>query len=235
MRFQLRGDPPEIDFDNSLVLLVGFGESGSCPYEYGGVEIDVADKVVSIIDGGDPDRACTDDYNPRMLGLRLDRRMLPEGIFRVKPPTGAAVSVAADHVESAPQEDPTYPAPPPDRLTAPFSVYVTLDPEPVTSDDQLGVGIRNDGDAPVVADVGIQLDRWTGLGFERQDLPRIRGNRDVVRVAPGDEEQLLTVDLGGHAVSSGWYRVTLDAEVMFRGYGSILVRRAVEVLEPSEA
>ena len=226
-RFRLTGDHPDVDFDTQVVIFVGFGESGSCPYEHGGVEIDAAEKRVSFIDGADGATACTDDYNPRTLGLTMDRNSLPDGVFQVQPPNGAAVSVAAEPVETPPQEEP-------DVVSAKISeVNVTLDPEPVATDRRLDVGVRNDSDEQVATNRLVRLDRWTGLGFEPADPPQVKGDGDIIEAGLGAEEHLLDIDVAAHGLTPGWYRVTVDLGVTTGDYGRLLIRRAVELVEPS--
>lgn len=228
-RFRLTGDPPDVDFDTQVVIFVGFGESGSCPYEHGGVEIDAVEKRVSFIDGADGAAACTDDYNPRTLGLTIDRTLLPDGVFQVQPPNGAAVSVAAKRAEMPPQEEP-------DVVSATISeVYVALDPEPVATDGQLDVGVRNDSNERVAADRLVRLDRWTGLGFEPADPPQVKGDGDVIEVGSGAEEHLLAIDVAAHGLTPGWYRVTVNLGVTTGDYGRLLARHSVELAEPSES
>jgi hypothetical protein len=100
-RFRLQGEPVEVDFDTGVVLFVGFGESGSCPYEHSHVVLDPGRRLVSVV-GRPPDaNGCTDDYNPRTLGLRVDRRDLPDGSFLIAPPNWPPLRVAIDGAEAA--------------------------------------------------------------------------------------------------------------------------------------
>jgi hypothetical protein len=223
-RFRLAGKPPDVDLESHVVLLVGFGESGSCPYEHSGVLVERAAGLVSLIEAGSVERACTDDYNPRTIGFAIDRRDLPDGIFRVIPPNGAPVSVAAAPVRAAPQEEP-------DVISAAISdVRVTLDPDPAQSDGTLRVSIRNDGDSAVATAPPVRLDRWTGVGFEPASPDALTANGDVVVVRPGAQMLLLSADLAGYGLGPGWYRVTVDLDVTTGGFGRLLVRRAVELI-----
>jgi hypothetical protein len=225
-RFRLSGHPVEVDFDTHVVLLVGFGESGSCPYRYGGVEIDRAAGLVALMDRNQGARVCTQDYNARTIGLTIDRSLLPDGVFQVEPPNGGLVSVAARPVVEAPQEDP-------DVVSASISaVYVTLDPEPVNTDGELRVGVRNESNARVVTIPLARLDRWTGLGFEPADPPQVSGNGDPVSIEPGSERLLLTLSMGAYDLEPGWYRVTLDLDVETGDFGRLLIRRSVEIIPP---
>ena len=91
-RFGLGGTPPGIDFEKEVVMLVGFGESGSCPYEYEGVRIE-RDIPALALALDHPGGGCTSDYNPRTIGVALRREDLPTGVVRVYTPDGGRIPV----------------------------------------------------------------------------------------------------------------------------------------------
>lgn len=76
-------EPPAVDFDDSVVVAVETGYSGSCP-ETRLDEIAIDDSAVELVINTITDEmACTDDYNPRVYVVELDRAVLPEPPFTV--------------------------------------------------------------------------------------------------------------------------------------------------------
>jgi hypothetical protein len=76
------GSPDDLA-DGEVAILLGFGESGSCPEEVREVRVDADAGEVLVdreIEGG-PGQACTDDYNPRTIVLAVDGEVLPDGPF----------------------------------------------------------------------------------------------------------------------------------------------------------
>ena len=85
-RHRLDGEPAAVNFDEQAVLLTSFGESSSCPYEHGGVDIDVDEGTLEFVDGARGRRVCTDDFVPRTLVVAVDLDQLPASPVRVTPP-----------------------------------------------------------------------------------------------------------------------------------------------------
>jgi hypothetical protein len=75
--FDLDGSPSEaLGPEDSEVLFVYFGESGSCPVEPGEVEVEA--KNLRIPDDG-KHGACTLDFRPRTFVYRVAEGAIPEG------------------------------------------------------------------------------------------------------------------------------------------------------------
>lgn len=76
------GSPDDLD-DDEVAILIGFGESGSCPEEIHELRVDTDAGEVVVERGLEDDgaRACTDDYNPRTIVLGVDAAALPDEPF----------------------------------------------------------------------------------------------------------------------------------------------------------
>jgi hypothetical protein len=80
--YRAEGSPDDLA-GGEVAILVGFGESGSCPEEISEIRVDAdASEVLVVreIEGG-PGQACTDDYNPRTIVLGVDGEALPDEPF----------------------------------------------------------------------------------------------------------------------------------------------------------
>ena len=78
------GSPQDLA-DDEVAILLGFGESGSCPEEVTEVAVDRDGGDVLVrrgLEGGSA-QACTDDWNPRTIVLAVDGAALPDGAFRL--------------------------------------------------------------------------------------------------------------------------------------------------------
>ena len=76
------GSPDDLA-DGEVAILLGFGESGTCPAEIHGIRVDVETGEVIVdrrIDVG-PGQGCTDDYNPRTIVIAVDAEALPDEPF----------------------------------------------------------------------------------------------------------------------------------------------------------
>ena len=84
-RFHMSGDPPDTNMHEGAVLMVGFGESGTCPLRYGGILFE--DRLIRInekpreeIENMDPDvlYGCTLDFRFRTLVFALPESRVPK-------------------------------------------------------------------------------------------------------------------------------------------------------------
>lgn len=80
--YRAEGAPEDLE-DGEVAILLGFGESGSCPEEVREIRVDdeAGEVVVDRQIEGDPGQGCTDDYNPRTIVLAVDAAALPDGPF----------------------------------------------------------------------------------------------------------------------------------------------------------
>jgi hypothetical protein len=83
-RFRFRGSVPEVDFDQSLAIVAGTGESSVCPLTPPVARLSEEPGVLILESGttGGPD--CTDDFNPRAFLLAVPRDRLPDGGISVE-------------------------------------------------------------------------------------------------------------------------------------------------------
>lgn len=218
-RFGMTGSAPSVDFADRVLLFVGFGESGSCPYVFDGIEVD--DQILRLLDAQDQE-ACTSDYNPRTVVLGMDRGILPEGFITVDMPagvTGAVISLP----ESA--------EPPPVDLTAvgasTTGVDLIVEPQSVPVGDDVTVHIANTTEQERVRTAPwVTVDRWTGHHFEA--VGEIDPGGDLVEVGPSDTVELMTLSTADSvfAAGTGWFRVTAPAvNFMSAGNGRIMGAR----------
>jgi hypothetical protein len=224
-RFGLSGTPAALNFDREVALFVGFGESGSCPLVYEGVNLDAASRVVSVLFESESG-ACTGDYNARTIVLAIDRDRLPDGVFQVEA-AGDPVSVAAERIDTPPQEGPI------GVSAAVSAVSLELDPEEVPADGRLRVAIRNDTYERLNPLPEFHIDRWTGFGFELARPVTLPMDFGVV-VESGVEELFLTLDLREYELSPGWYRITVPIAITSGQFGGLDIRRSFEVVERSD-
>ena len=82
--YRAEGSPADLD-DGEVAILLGFGESGSCPEEIREVRVDdeAGEVIVDRELEGGPGQPCTDDYNPRTVVLGVDGDVLPVEPFRL--------------------------------------------------------------------------------------------------------------------------------------------------------
>jgi len=82
--FGLSGPRPEIDWQRSIVLLVGTGEAGTCPLSFEGLSLNRETHLLTVhvrIRGSKFRRRliCTADWSPRTFVISMPRRSLPTG------------------------------------------------------------------------------------------------------------------------------------------------------------
>ena len=85
-RHRLDGEPPVVNYDDNAVLITAFGQSSSCPYDYGGIDVDAKEGTVEFLDAARGRRVCTDDFVPRTIVVAIGREALPPSPMRVTPP-----------------------------------------------------------------------------------------------------------------------------------------------------
>jgi hypothetical protein len=75
---------PEINWDTTMVLFAGTGESSGCPLVLDTVEFHEDDRVIGIGASMDvpEDTMCTMDWTPRVFVLALDREITGDGELR---------------------------------------------------------------------------------------------------------------------------------------------------------
>lgn len=225
-RFGLSGKPVETDFSRSVLLVLGFGESGTCPRELDGV-VAGADRVrVSFgIDGVDEDEqvACTHDYNPRTFVLEANRTMIPERGFVLELDQGGTrYFVLAGTATGEPPAGPSM-----TWVSAREDADLSLTPDPAVATDGQTVELvlANHGEVTAFSSSGggprtAALQRWDRqrwLPAPRQEPydrhPALTLND--VEVEPGERAAFATVDTS--ELAPAWYRV--DASISLRGYG----------------
>ncbi len=107
-------DPPAVDFDGHVVAAVETGYSGSCP-ETRLDEITFSDSEVALVINTITDEmACTDDYNPRVYVVALQREHLPEPPFVLGRHDAPALMVQFEEDLRVPGAEPGRPRPAPD-------------------------------------------------------------------------------------------------------------------------
>lgn len=198
-RFGLAGAVPRVDLERQVALFAGFGESGSCPFVYGGVEIDIAGGRAGLMAADAPPRDCTSDYNPRTLVVAVDRELLPAGPFHLRVDRDwHTLSVRSAAVPPEPPAD--------DDDATGFGLVVA--PAPVDGLLTAEVENRRPTD-PVVAHRRVRLDRWTGHHWQPATPPDVSSpTPEPLTVGPGERGTLLTIDLAPLALAPGWYRLT---------------------------
>lgn len=151
------GEPPEIDFESSIVVAYEIGYSGSCP-ETRLDEVTVDDtgiqpKVVTISE----EMMCTADYNPRTYVFAVDRAALPAPPFTV----GDAIEVGDDLREPGSVPTRVGPAPVVPGPDLPDLIEVGF-PWPATIDLECGVEALGPINGVVwVSDLEATPPEWT--------------------------------------------------------------------------
>lgn len=228
-RFQLEGDPPDVDWNVSALLFLGFGESGTCPARFDGVEVDGRNVRMHIGTDGGPDG--TSDYHPRTFVVEVGRDQLPPGGFwltteqygrfvlatspQPQPPTGPWM--LRTMTAEAPQID----------LLAEPSAAAAGTPVEVVLDNE-------DGPVTVSADVlPAVLERWEAqrwLPAAGQDgykgRPAIATQQQ--EAAPGQRVTVATVDTTG--LPPSWYGVRTGLSVSGRG-GVVAARASFNITD----
>jgi hypothetical protein len=229
-RFQLSGSPPQVDFATAALLAVGFGESGSCPARFDGMNVDGSRVHVEIGAEGGPD--CTDDYNPRTMVLEVERDELPDAGFELTV-RGRTFVLSSTPLSEPPRHDDAVVA----RLTAEnWQLDIDAQPRSVSGGEAVELVLVNEGD--VSASTGswpMTLHRWD----EQRWLPA-HGDRDVTQPSGNIEEQTVTVEPGDQqvvarieteALDTGWYGVSTRLQLGGRG-GAAEVHVSFEVTAP---
>lgn len=85
-RFGFADVPPVIDMESRDVVFFGFGESGSCPVVFGGIDVDGS--TLRFIDD-QPEQGCTADHNPRTIAVSVAEGVLPDGYLTIDMPADA--------------------------------------------------------------------------------------------------------------------------------------------------
>jgi hypothetical protein len=85
-RFQIEasGDVSDVDWDSSVVLFAGTGESGGCPLVLEDVSFDKDERIIRLAAEMDvpEDTMCTMDWTPRVFVIAMDSAYLGEGELR---------------------------------------------------------------------------------------------------------------------------------------------------------
>lgn len=229
-RFQLTGDPPQVDFDTTALVAVGFGESGSCPARFDGLNVDGNRVGVEIGIEGGPD--CTADYNPRTMVLEVEREVLPDDGFEL------TVMGRTFVLSSVPlSEPPLHHDAVVSRLTSEDpQLDVDAQPRSVAAGEPVELVLVNEGD--VSASTGswpMALHRWDEqrwLPADRdQDVTQSSSNVEdqTVTVEPGDQQVAVLVDTDG--LEPGWYGVPIKLQLGGSG-GAAEVHGSFEVAAP---
>lgn len=200
-RFRLTDSPPSVDSADRVLLFIGFGESGSCPYIFDGLEID--DQTLRVRNAQDQ-QGCTDDFHPRTVVLRIEREALPEGFITVHMPNAARDAVIALPESAEPPPATRYAA-----STASTNVNLALEPDSVPGGDDVTVQIANTTEHERVRSAPwVRIDRWTGHHFEA--VGEIDPGDDFVKARPGETAELMSVSTADpvFAAGPGWFRVT---------------------------
>lgn len=200
-RFRLTDSPPSVDFADRVLLFVGFGESGSCPYIFDGLEID--DQALRVRNAQDQ-QDCTEDFHPRTVVLSIDREGLPEGFLTVDVPDSRREGVIALPASAEPP-----PATPSAVSTASKKVELIVEPPSVPGGDDVTVQIANATEQERVRTApGVRVDRWTGHHFEA--VGEVDPGDGLVEAGPGETVELMTVSTADpvFAAAPSWYRVT---------------------------
>lgn len=227
-RFNLTGQPPQVDFDTTALLFVGFGESGSCPARFDGMSVD-GDRVHLVIGTEGDGSTCTDDYNPRTMVLGVARDALPDGGFEL------TISGRTFVLSSVPlSEPPRYDDAVVGRLTS-ESPQLDFDARPPSapSGRRIELALTNEGD--VAASTGswpMVLYRWDDQRWLPADGNQGRGEPHgsieevTATVQAGDQQVIAYVD--SEALEPGWYGVYAKLQLGGRG-GAVEVYESFEV------
>jgi hypothetical protein len=215
-RFGLQATFVDVHLERELLLVAGFGESGSCPARAHG--LDVEDDVVTLhlgteltadtyVGPGDPwpeDVGCTGDYRPRTLVLAVERRGFPEGAFAFVH-EGTAFSLATLPLQAPP------PTPAPPGSAGPrLDVDLVVEPAGPAVGDTVTVDLVNRTDRRVDLSWTVALDRWDAQRW--RPAPGQHGSRDHPAITlheravePGQTATVAEVDTA--TMAPGWYAV----------------------------
>ena len=229
-RFGLSAEPPVVDFDQDVLLFLGFGESGSCPARLGGISIRQAQVEVHLDEGGRG--GCTADYQPRTFVVQIARASLPGDGFVLTLQRRRFVlsTVPVDRPPSGPAIVAALTADRPDlRLRA----------DPATAEAGGTVRFVLDNRSPMDVTVGpFALERWAAqrwLPAPRQPRyephPAITPTTAQAPIRSGGV-RVATVDT--RTLTPGWYRLIGEAE---RDNGDELppVHRPFQVVDTATA
>lgn len=70
--FRMKGESPEVDFENHDAYFVSFYESGSCPKEPKDVKVEGLTLSFTLVEDRGKDGICTDDLSPKTLLFEMD-------------------------------------------------------------------------------------------------------------------------------------------------------------------
>lgn len=212
---------PAVDFQQYVVLFFAFGESGVCPFVFGGVE--VSDSTVTLQDAQREDD-CTDDYIPRTVAVTVDRAALPPGVLRFDMSTGVTdMMISVDTLTRPPE--PTL------ASTPQYEVDLVLTPQTVTAGEDVRVQIANrTPEAKVATGQRLAVERWTGHHFEHITIVQ---DEEVVTIEPGQTADLMTIDVSHPAFAEGpsWYRLTSKMDLLLSDGGSVVARANLHVTD----
>lgn len=216
-RFHLAGQPPQVDFETAALLVVGFGESGSCPARFDGLTVNGNRVQVAVgTEGGSP---CDDDYNPRTFVLEVAKAALPDGGFEVEVSSRTFVLSSVPLSEPPPNDDGTG-----ERLTG-ERTQLDFDAQPrsVSAGGRVELVLANDGDVrALTGSWPMVLHRW----HEQRWLPA-DGDQDseessrsiieeqTLAVEPGHQQVVAHIDTEG--LDPGWYSVYSKLQLGGRG------------------
>jgi hypothetical protein len=226
-RFQLTGRPPQVDFETGALLVVGFGESGSCAARFDGLNVDGSRVNVAIGAEGGPD--CTSDFNPRTMVLEVERAGLPDGGFELTVEGRAFVLSRVPLSEPPPHDDAIVA-----RLTA-EDPQLGFDAQPRSVSAGEGVELVLVNDADVTASTGSwpmtlhrwDEQRWLPAGSDQDwGEPSNSIEERTVTVEPGDHKEVGRVDT--EALEVGWYGVSAKLQLGGRG-GAAEVHESFQV------
>jgi hypothetical protein len=228
-RFGLSGEPPSVDLDDTVLLFIGFGESGSCPATFQGVRAD--GDVVTVRMGTEGGRACTDDYNPRTFVIAVDRDLVPTGGFVLDlSTTNRGIYGLAGSPQDTPPDGPPVVL---DFTSEDLGVGMSTDPAAVEVGDMVEIAAENLGDASFLvsgrpATLHVWRDqRWLPAeGQEPYEAHPGISLRDRESVSPGERKAVATLDTDG--LEPGWYAV--DITLAPGGFGRADVRAVFEVV-----
>lgn len=224
-RFGFDGVPPVIDLDQRDVLFLGFGQSGSCPVVFAGVEVEGS--TLRVLDDQSA-QSCTADYRPRTIAVSVAKGVLPAGYLTVDMPADAEdVTISISGIEEPPPATP-------DPVTASVS-DVTLIPQPERAPfgAEVDILISNaTADDRVATGRVVTIDRWTGHHFET--LGQVIGGEDVVEVGAQETSELLQLDTADPEFPTGapgWFRLTANLDVTTGGFGRLDARVNLQLTE----
>ncbi len=72
--YRMEEQKPDVNFENNHVLFIGGHESGSCPNEISGIQIDFEQQRMTIVVSSS-EGPCTDDAAPRTFVIRYDKEV----------------------------------------------------------------------------------------------------------------------------------------------------------------